>query len=173
MDEHELVIKAQADDKEALEALLYNNYSIIYAYLLKLTMNEETARDITQETMVKVILNIRKFKGESKLSTWLISIASNVYKDSLRRNKRISIAEIENLPLTASDDVEEAIIKRDSLARIKKALLEIPEKKRMIFILKHFYGYSYEEIAKIAKCPLGTVRSRLHYCIKKLREIIE
>ena len=51
-------------------------------------MNEEITKDITQEVMVKAILNIKKFKGNSKFSTWLISIASNIYKDMLKKNKR-------------------------------------------------------------------------------------
>lgn len=173
MDERDLVLKAQAGDKGALETLLYDHYKIVYGYILKLTMNEEVALDTTQEVMVKAILHIKKFKGDSKFSTWLISIASNTYKDSIRRNKRFSGIEVDNLSLEALDDVEASVIKRDNLARIKSALMELPEKIRMVFILKHFYDYSYEEIAKIANCPLGTVRSRLHYCMKKLQDIIE
>lgn len=63
LSEKALIEKAQSGDKKSLEVLLYDNYKIVYGYLLKLTMNEEITKDITQEVMVKAILNIKKFKG--------------------------------------------------------------------------------------------------------------
>ena len=172
MQEAELVCKARLGDKQALERLLYDNYKIVYGYLLKLTMNEELAKDITQDVMVKAITHIKTFYGNSKFSTWLISIASNIYKDSLRRNKKISDIQIENIDMEAPENVEKNVLMKDDIARIKRVLMDIPEEKRKAFILKHYYSYSYEEISKILKCPVGTVRSRLHYCIKKLKELL-
>lgn len=173
MEEKLLVAKARKGDKEALELLLYNNYRIVYGYLFKLTMNKDTALDYTQEAMVKAIINICKFSGDSKFSTWLISIASNAYKDSLRKNKRIKDIELSDLDIQASDNVEERVIISEEVLRLKGALMKIPGEKRQAFILKHYYNYSYEEIAKILKCPLGTVRSRLHYCIRKLKSYMK
>lgn len=172
MDEKELVAKAQKGDKQALETLLYDNYKIVYGYLLKLTMHEENARDFTQEVMVKAITHIRTFSGKSKFSTWLVSIASNSYKDSLRKNKKLHHESIDQMEMEASDKLEEQVMLREDLFQLKKAILAFPEEKRMAFILKHYYNYSYEEIAGILKCPIGTVRSRLHYCIKKLQELL-
>jgi RNA polymerase sigma-70 factor, ECF subfamily len=54
-----------------------------------------------------------------------------------------------------------------------KILLSLPYEKRAVFILKHYYGYKYEEISKIMNCPIGTVRSRLHYCIKYIIDEME
>lgn len=173
MEEKELVEKACSGDKQALEALLYDNYKVVYGYLLKLTFNEDMAKDFTQEVMVKAIIHIKSFTGKSKFSTWLISIASNAYKDSLRRSKRISDVEIENLEIEAPDNVEEKVLARENILKLKNALMEIPEEKRKAFILKHFYDYSYEDIAKILRCPLGTIRSRLHYCVKKLQKLVQ
>lgn len=172
LQEKELVQKARDGDREALEMLLYDNYKIVFGYLFKLTMNEETARDIAQEVMVRAIVNIGSFKGDSKFSTWLVTIASNIYRDNIRKNKRISDVEIENIKIEAADNVEATVINRDNINRLKKLLLQLPDEKRMVFILKHYYNYSYEEIAKILKCPVGTVRSRLHYCIMKLKDLI-
>jgi RNA polymerase sigma-70 factor (ECF subfamily) len=170
MEETRQVKRARAGDKKALEDLLYENCNSLYAYLLRLTMNEDIAKDISQEVMVKAILNIKGFKGRSKFSTWLISIASNSYKDFLRKNKRLSQIPVDNLSIRASDDPEKDLISKDRMSQLREALLKLPEEKRMVFILKHRYGYSYKEIGKIVKCPVGTVRSRLHYCIKSLKE---
>ncbi len=164
----ELVEKARSGNRWAMEQLLSVNYHIVYGYLLKLSMDEDTAKDATQEVMVKAISHIRSFKGDSKFSTWLISIASNTYKDSLKKNRAIP-TEMEELNMVSPQDTEETAIQRENIRKLKESLLELPENQRKVFILKHYYNYSYEEIAKILKCPLGTVRSKLHYCILKLK----
>lgn len=172
MNEKALLEKARTGDRKALELLLYDNYKIVYGYLLKLTVNEELTKDLTQDVMMKAILNIKKFKGDSKFSTWLISIASNLYKDYIRKSKKISSSAIEELSIKDSQNIENDVINKDTVNRIGKLLSELPYEKRMVFILKNYYDYSYEEIGEILKCPIGTVRSRLHYCIEKLRKLI-
>lgn len=170
--EHELVEKARAGNRSAMEQLLRDNYNIVYGYLLKLSMNEDAARDTTQEVMVKAISHIKSFKGDSKFSTWLVSIASNTYKDSMKKN-RVVPTEVEELDTVSAGDTEDAVIQREYMRKLKSALLEMPESQRKAFILKHYYNYSYEEIAGILKCPIGTVRSKLHYCILKLKTIMD
>lgn len=172
LDEKTLLDRARAGDRKSLELLLRDNYKIIYGYLLKLTVNEEVTKDITQEVMVKAIVNINKFKGDSKFSTWLISIASNLYKDSVRKNKQMSNLSIEDTVVRDSHNVEDTVINKDTVRRMENMLKDFPLEKRMVFILKNYYHYSYEEISSILNCPIGTVRSRLHYCIKKLRSLI-
>lgn len=171
MFEQELVEKARDGNKWAMEQLLRDNYHIVYGYLLKLSMNEDAAKDITQEVMVKAITGIRKFNGNSKFSTWLISIASNTYKDSLKRRKAVP-TELEELNMAAAQNTEESVIQKEDIRQLNKSLLELPESQRKAFILKHYYNYSYEEIAGILGCPLGTVRSKLHYCISKLKNMM-
>ncbi|WP_069649883.1 RNA polymerase sigma factor SigY [Caloranaerobacter ferrireducens] len=168
MEERKLVILAKKGDKKALEQLLKNNYSVLKGYLLKLTLDESLADDITQETMLKVILNIKKYKLKGKFSTWLITIATNVYRDILRKNKKV-IYRGEQMRAVDVMSLEESVIVKTDFDRLKLLLKELPEEKRMVFILKHYYGYSYDEIAQIMKCSPGTVRSRLHYCIEKIR----
>ena len=99
-------------------------------------MNEEITKDITQEVMVKAILNIKKFKGNSKFSTWLISIASNIYKDMLKKNKKISSLDIEKTLIKNTKSLEDDIINKETIRKIWEVLLKLPEEKRMVFILK-------------------------------------
>ncbi|KNY28775.1 sigma-70 family RNA polymerase sigma factor [Pseudobacteroides cellulosolvens] len=171
--EAELLELAKSGDRNALKNLLEANYKVVYGYLLKLTMNEELTRDLTQETMARAIGNINKFKGGSKFSTWLVSIASNLFKDAMKKKgqNHEDIDEIVNLD--AGEDVEEAVLTREMLMGLKKALASIPTEMRQAFILKHYYNYSYEEIASILNCPIGTVRSRIHYSIKKLKSVLD
>lgn len=169
--ENDLIGKAKDGNRWAMEKLLGENYHIIYGYLLKLSINEDVAKDITQEVMVKAITNIRSFKGDSKFSTWLVSIASNLYKDCLKKNRSIP-TEMEDLNLISSQNTEDEVIQREHIRQLKKSLLELPESQRKVFILKHYFSYTYDEIAKILGCPVGTVRSKLHYSILKLKSIM-
>ncbi len=172
MEEQVWIKKAKAGDKKALEKLLYDNYHIVYGYLLKMAMNEDTAKDLTQETMVKAITNIKGFRGSSKFSSWLIAMASNAYKDAIKKDKKVYIG-IEDLNLSSTNNLEETIIQRDEANQLKQVLKTLSKEKREVFILKHYYDYSYKEIADILDCPVGTVRSRLHYCIDKIQEVLK
>jgi RNA polymerase sigma factor, sigma-70 family len=171
MDEIRTIKEAQEGSRAALNKLLTDNYGILKGYLIKITCDSSLAQDITQETMLRAVQNIKRFHEGAKFSTYLITIATNLYRDYIRKNKRI-----ESLP----DDLESGIEGPEELSvkgieyreavRIIKAL---PYEKRAVFILKHYYGYSYEEISEILKCPIGTVRSRLHYCIEHIRNEME
>ena len=123
--------------------------------------NKELSEDIISETLLKGVINISKFKPEGKFSTYLIAIATNVYRDMLKKNKVMdSLDEID----IVTQDAENQAISRLQIIDVFKALKQLSFEKRAAFILKYYYDYSYQDIAKILKCPVGTVRSRLHYC---------
>ncbi len=166
--ENKLVKLAKRGDRKALEKLLQNNYSILMGYVIKMTLDKSLAEDITQDTMLKAVLNIKNYKQKGKFSTWLITIATNQYRDYLRKNKRLVYGE-DKLIIEDDLNLEETVTIKNDFETLKKLLLQLPEEKRMVLVLKHYYGYSYKEISKIMKCPIGTVRSRLHYCIDHIR----
>lgn len=169
MDETELVKKAQSGNKEAMAQLLYSNYEIVFKYLIKFTLNKTVAEDITQETMVKAIEKFNKYNAEkSKLSTWLITIAQNIYLDQIRKNKNQKkyLVEIDTIEELAEDPVEYD----DTCEKMQEALTKLKEEVRIPIILKHYYGYSYEEIAEKMKIMTGTVKSRIHNGLKVLKK---
>lgn len=164
-DEKSLIERYKNGDKIALEILIKNNYKKVEGYILKLTCNKSLAEDILQDTLVSAIKNIDKFELKAEFSTWLITIASNKYKDYLRKHKETEIL-LDVLPSTYS--LENTIINKEEYNRVLNILKAMPSDKRNVFILKHYYGYSYEEISNMIGCPIGTVRSRLHYGIKEI-----
>lgn len=166
--EKKLINSAQNGDKAALEKLLQSNYSILKGYLIKMTMNEAVTDDLVQETMVKAIMNIKKYKPKAKFSTWLITVATNLYRDKLRKDKRIIYGE-DNTLQAAENNLEQSVMDKIDIERINVILHKFPEEKRMVFVLKHYHGYDYKEISEIVNCPIGTVRSRLHYCIREIK----
>lgn len=171
MNDEKLIKEAQNGNKSALNTLILNNYDILSGYILKMTGNADEASDIINDTVVKVTLNIKKYKPTGKFSTWMITIATNIYKDSLKKKKRF--VSIENYEEISKVDIEEEIITKLSYENILMLLKELPKEKRAVFILKHYYNYKYEEISEILNCPIGTVRSRLHYSVKYLMKRLE
>ncbi|MDP4090902.1 MAG: RNA polymerase sigma factor SigY [Bacillota bacterium] len=171
MEEALLIEKSKAGDKWALNELLKANYSVLSGYVVKLTGDTHLAQDIVQDTLLKAVVNIKKYTPQGKFSTWLVAIATNTYKDHLRKNKRIEYLE-EDLP-SGEYDPERIVLENLEYKKVMQILLSLPYEKRSVFILKHYYGYKYEEIAEILKCPVGTVRSRLHNSIKHILSSFE
>lgn len=171
MDELELINKAKDGNKSALNTLLKDNLNILKGYVVKMVGDPHLSQDIIQDTMLKAVININKFQPKAKFSTWLIKIATNVYRDYLRKNKSFELVD-ENF-IDKGKQVEDIVIESYEYKEIMKIILKLPYEKRAVFILKHYYGYKYEEISEIIDCPLGTVRSRLHNSVKYIIKEIE
>lgn len=168
IDETRLIQQAIQGDNRSLSELLRQNYSFLYQYALKLTMDKSRAEDITQDTMLKAIEKIGTYRAQSKFSTWLIAIASRIAIDRGRRSARERKWVEEEGALRA--------LRYETLSRMNdwpdalQAIGELDEKLRMAVLLKYYYGYSQEEIAEIADTPVGTVKSRIHAGMKQLRK---
>lgn len=166
MEEKDLLKNAKEGDKNALTILINENYQILTGYVIKLTGNTELTKDIVQETLLKAIVNLEKFKPQAKFSTWLITIATNLYRDHLRKNKDMLPLNEEIAVQGKSFDME--VIDKVQMKEVFKILNELSYEKRTVFILKHYYNYKYDEIAQIMDCPVGTVRSRLHSAVNSI-----
>lgn len=171
MDEIYLVNSAKAGNREDLNLLLSNNLTILKGYVIKMTMDPNLSQDIVQETLLKAVLNLDKFEPNAKFSTWLIRIAINVYRDYLRRNKQLE--EINEDYMDVSRGPEDTAISKLQHSQVMEVIKKLPFEKKSVFILKHFYGYKYEEIASMVGCPTGTVRSRLHNAVKTIIKELE
>ena len=163
MSEIDLIEKAKKGNKSALNTLLTESMPVLKGYIIKMTGDINLSQDIIQDTMLKAVLNISKFEPKAKFTTWLIKISTNVYRDYLRKNRQSEVLD-ETLE-DKSPDTEEKAISDYEYKEILGIVNKLPPDKRSVFILKHYYGYKYEEIAEILNCPAGTVRSRLHYSV--------
>ncbi|CAM3398476.1 RNA polymerase sigma factor SigY [Paenibacillus lupini] len=155
-------------DERALARLLQSNYAMLYRYLLKVTMNKALTEDLVQETMLKAIERIRTFKAKSKFSTWLIAIASRLYMDEIRRKGRERKWRTDEQALQAIRF--DALMATEEWPHALDALADLPPNIRVPILLKYYYGYAYEEIAEWLDIPLGTVKSRLHNGLNRLRK---
>jgi len=171
MQDH-LIEEAQSGNRHSLARLLYENYEMVFKYLIKFTLNKSLAEDLVQETMVRAIEKFQLFDpGKAKFSTWLIAVAQNLYLDGVRKKKREQKHIHEEL---LPEDLYDMQIEHDEdWDRVLDALSRMPEESRVPLVLKHYHGYSLEEIAGMMSIPLGTVKSRIHNAIKAVRRELE
>ncbi len=146
--------------------------------------DRERAQDLVQETFVRVYRHIERFDQGKKFSTWIYTIASNLAKNELRNRSRNPLIlfqtikknwEADHRPLEWEDDSPrpDDLYRRRHLKKIvEKAVAELPEHHRIVFVLRELEGHSYEEIAEIANTNLGTVKSRLNRARNNFARIV-
>jgi RNA polymerase sigma-70 factor (ECF subfamily) len=169
MDELQLIRAAKGGSEEALADLLQRHYLFVFKYLLKITLQQSTAEDLTQETMVRAIEQFHRYDtSKSKFSSWLMTIATRLYLDNRRRRRR------ENELLLREEQSRRLRWQVETSDHEWTAMLDafskLPHDIRMAVVLKHFYGYSYKEIARVSSVPEGTVKSRVHNGLNALRK---
>ena len=172
--EHEedavLIQKALDGNDDAFAHLFQRYYALLYKYLLKLTLDEELSKDVAQETMLKCYTHLSTYKAEGKFSTWMISIASRHYMDLLRRKKR-ERNWLEQVKRSLSRQLtwqakNQAMEWSDVFADFNQLEADV----RVPLLLHHYYGYTYMEISKMIGIKEGTVKSRVHNGLKRLRK---
>ena len=185
--------KKEVDEKNFVEALkhgeewayerLYDEYAPRIGGIAKSYLGYDDVDDIVQEVMMRIFKGIKNFRGDSKLSTWIHRIAVNACKDALNKKKKkkeiftnfIEDSDEEGFSYMAFEDsnlVEEAL-EEMNYNSIMEALEKLSPENRLLIKLRDIDGMSYEDIAKILGKPVGTVKSRLHYARKKLKELVE
>ena len=156
-------------DPELLDSLIEQYQHRLLRYLVYLTGNRELARDLFQETWIRVLERGHQFDGRRRFSTWLYAVARNLTIDSFRRKNHVSLegllederyASLE--PVDAQPLAWEQVSQGEQNARINAALLTLPAQYREAIILRFRDELSLEEIAAVTGTPLGTVKSRIY-----------
>jgi len=177
------IARLRAGEAIAFETLIDRYSSDIYALLFRLTENAEEANDLTQDTFLRALRSIKKFRGDSELKTWLFRIAINESRNRFRWWKRrrrdltISIdATIGDTAMTLAETLadtsispEDAALMREREYALKAALLDIPDVFREAIVLCDIEGLSYEETAAALGASMGTVKSRISRGREELR----
>ncbi|XID95904.1 RNA polymerase sigma factor SigY [Paenibacillaceae bacterium WGS1546] len=151
-----------------LARLLREHYGLVFHYLLKVTMDRSFAEDLTQETMIRAIEKHDKYDGSSKFSTWLITIGTRIFLDAMRKRKRESGLLREQARVSAFR--WETAARGGEWTELMECLEKLPREERLPLVLKHYYGYTYDEIGRMTGLPSGSVKSRIHYALRKLRK---
>ncbi|HWR60142.1 MAG TPA: sigma-70 family RNA polymerase sigma factor [Clostridia bacterium] len=176
-----LVKKSQSGDIEAFELLISSYDKRAYNIAYRIMGNEEDAKDMAQEAMLRVYRSIKDFKGQSSFSTWLYRIVTNVCLDELRRRKNDRHVSIDStiktedgelhIELCSDKETPEAAYERvEQRELIKEAIRELNDEYRSVIVLRDVQGFSYEEISGMLECSLGTVKSRINRARTMLRD---
>jgi|UniRef100_A0A7V3VUK8 RNA polymerase sigma-70 factor (ECF subfamily) len=160
-DDLSLVERYKNGDEKAFDELFERYKEAIYSVCYRFVRNEEDARDLTQDTFIKIYRNIKSFNGKSKFFTWIYRIAVNTCISFRRKsrneeefNNSISKEPERNIPLKKAID---------------DALSKLPSRQRMTFILRHYEGYTFEEISEIMGISTGAAKANHFQAVKKLR----
>jgi len=178
--EQSLIERCKRGEFQAYRELMERYQSRIYSVCYGIVRNREDALDVVQEVFIKIYDAIKKFKGESGLYVWIYRIAVNKSLDFYRKKKRKYMifekastdARIHNTQIEKNTPQDKALA-LELKEKVAEAIEQLPEKQKGIIILREIEGLSYQEIAKIMHCSVGTVMSRLFYARKKLAGYLE
>ncbi|CAI8169663.1 MAG: ECF RNA polymerase sigma-E factor [Cellvibrionales bacterium UBA7375] len=169
--DHQLVLRVQKGDKRAFDLLVLKYQYKLQAIVGRFIRDTDEVADVTQEAFIKAYKALPKFRGDSQFFTWLYRIAINTAKNYLvsksRRPANTDI-DVEDAQQFSNNDklIDEAtpentIMTEELATIIKNGLSALPEDLRTALTLREFEGMSYEDIAAVMDCPVGTVRSRI------------
>ena len=175
LSDQELMKLVQAGDASPAGEIFDRYSARIYNFTFRFLRNSEAAEDATQEVFLKMLKYARQFHGEAKLSTWLFSIAANLCRDYLRKadNKAKEPEEtLISLPAAADSSPELTLEKRENEVRVQRALGLLTPEQREAILLSRYQGLSYAEIAQIAGCSEGAVKTRVFRAMETLKKAL-
>lgn len=174
----DLVRRAQEGDSDAFASLFHAHKARIYSICLRMTNNTAEAEDLTQDAFMQVFRKLATFRGDSALSTWLYRIAVNTVLMHFRKKalRQVSLDEPYNQDARlvkreygSKDDRLSGCVDRIALTR---AIRELPDGYRTIFLLHEVEGYEHQEIAELLDCSVGNSKSQLHKAKLRIRELL-
>ncbi|WP_448376983.1 RNA polymerase sigma factor [Fervidobacterium sp.] len=180
-DEKEL-IKLLAKGNEEAYRYIYRRYAPKIGALAKGYLGSDDVDDIIQEVFLRIHKSIKKFRGDSKLSTWIykitINVCNNVYKKLKNRDTLVDFSETNNnddeycYQHSTEEDVQKNVINEIEIDILRKALAKLSPEDRTILYMKEVDGLTYAEIGKILDKPEGTIKSKLHYIKELLKSFL-
>ena len=185
-DDAALIEQVRRGERAAFDQLVLRHQQMVFAVTLRMLGDRHEAEEVAQDVFVRAFQSLGGFRGDAKLSTWLISITMNLCRNRRRwwaRRRRIITASLDDRL-----EIEDGTVEREAedpsptpahvaSARereryLMEALRLLDEVSRSVVILRDLEGYSYEEIAQALRCQVGTVKSRLNRARLKLRSLL-
>lgn len=180
-DDKKLIRDYIAGDESAFERLVAKYLKPIYNFVYRLCGNAEEARDISQDVFFRAWKNIKKYDEKNAFSTWIYSIARNATIDYLRKKKTLIFSDLDNEEMDESfansipDEMplpDEIFAEKELGEKIEKALLKLSFNYRAVVLLHFKEGMTFEEIAKVLKKPMNTVKSQYRRALAMLRDLL-
>jgi len=184
-----LVQRAQAGDRQALSELVQSQQTYVYSIAMSLMHNPADAADMTQEAFVRLLRSLGTYRGETKFTTWLYRLVTNICLDGLRRRGRpVESLDDQGAPGQAGDGAqtpgerladtdrwtqpEEQVELRESASEVRAAMERLPATQRLALTLHYFDDLRYEDIAEVMSLPLNTVKSHIRRGKERLAQVL-
>jgi RNA polymerase sigma-70 factor (ECF subfamily) len=184
-DDASVVATFLGGEERAFQEIVERYQTRLLNFIYRTIGDREKAEDLVQEVFIRVYRHIHRFDRSKKFSTWVYTIASNLAKNELRNRSRNPLVLFQTMQ-GANDDEDRPLQFEDTTARpddlfrrrhlrelVEETVAKLPEHHRQVFVLRELEGKSYEEIAEITSCNLGTVKSRLNRARTAFAAIIE
>jgi RNA polymerase sigma-70 factor (ECF subfamily) len=165
-----IALRCQSGETEAFEDLIAVMERPLLYYAASLTGNTDSGLDVLQDVWIKVFRGIRKLKDPGSLRSWLYSITHGIAVDRIRKN--YSREQAEKVQLEDFEEADEPSFADEDAAEIHQALSEIGLKHREVLVLHFLEDLSVAEIAEVVGCSEGTVKSRIHYAKRAMKEVL-
>jgi RNA polymerase sigma-70 factor, ECF subfamily len=172
-DQRELIGRAQAGEAIAFRQLVGQHAAPLWRCALALGKDSHWAEDLVQETLVEAWRSLARFDGRCRFSTWLYGILRHRFLKGRRQQNAARLSASDALgqePGMAWPPDRAAEVSEDA-QRVRRAVASLPEEHRLVVELRFFAGATLDEITAALGCPLGTVKSRLHHALEKLRQM--
>ncbi len=186
LDDAAVVTAFLGGEERAFQELVERYQTRLLNFVYRTIGDREKAEDLVQEVFIRVYRHLHRFDRSKKFSTWIYTIASNLAKNELRNRSRNPLVFFQTLKKNWQPDDDRPLQFEDSSSRpddlyrkrhlralVEESVEQLPEHHRQVFVLRELEGKSYEEIAEITGCNLGTVKSRLNRARNSFAAIIE
>jgi RNA polymerase sigma-70 factor (ECF subfamily) len=173
LSDQELIQEVREGKRRAYTELMHRYQERVYWVARRIVGGHEDADDVTQETFVKAFLALGEFRGDSSFFTWLYRIAVNLSLNTIRKRQVLSYlheSELLGRFLPSHDDPSERVEQEETATLLERAIAQLPEKQRAVFVLRYHDELSYEEIAKILKTSIGGLKANYFHALRKVRE---
>lgn len=176
LSEQELVLQLQEERSrdKAFRVLVLQYQERLYWHVRKIVKSHDDTNDVVQNSFIKIYRNIDKFKGDSKLYTWLYRIATNEALTFLKKQQRRTTEAIDNPDmnlanqLSSSDDIDGDVVQQ----LLQKAIETLPEKQKLVFNMRYFQEIPYQDISEILGTSVGALKASYHHAAKKIETFV-
>lgn len=161
--------------EKAFGELIRLHQEPLYWHIRKMVSSHDDADDLLQTTFIKAWKNIAKFRGDSKLKTWLFRIATNECLSFLNRQKRRAYTDVADIQdhLDHSTSSVDTLTGEDIQAKLRAAIDTLPDKQKLVFNMKYFEELKYQEIQEIVGGSIGSLKASFHHAVKKVEHFLK
>ena len=174
MTEEDIIRRCLGGEKEMYSILVERYQTMVLTIAYRMLGDEDGAKDVAQESFVSAYVSLKKFKRDSKFSTWLVSITINKCRDLLRSKKSdVPIEEMEGTLQDREPNPEDVLRRSQGEEGLQKALAGLPEEYREALVLKHVQGLDYKEMAALTGVSIGALKVRTYRAREMLKELLK